>query len=167
MSADLVEIVHNIRTQLGQKGGAALSTLALAFRVNDTKKTGIYTFDEFEAILGKAGVFLKRQELTKLFKHFDHEQNEQINYREFLRGVQGEVPPRRMNIIQAVWDALSKGAKEIPVKEVIGNFTAQKHPQVLAGEKTEQQIFREFVTNFENAGNIDNSISWEAFADFY
>jgi UMP-CMP kinase len=167
MSADLVEIVQNLRTQLGQKGGAALSTLALAFRVNDTKKTGFFTFDEFEAILGKASLFLKRQELTKLFRHFDHEQNEMLNYREFLRAVQGEVPPRRMNMIRMVWDLLSQGQTQIPVQEVIGNFTAQAHPQVLSGEKTEQQIFREFVTNFENAGNVADKISWEAFADFY
>ena len=72
-----------------------------------------------------------------------------------------------MNMIKMVWDLLSKGQNEIPVQEVIGNFTAQKHPQVLSGEKTEQQIFREFVTNFENAGNVASKISWEGFADFY
>lgn len=167
MASDLVEIVQDLRTQLGQKGGAALSTLALTFRVNDTKKNGIFSFDEFEAILGKGGLFLKRQHLSKLFKHFDHEQNEKINYREFLRAIQGEISPRRMNMIKMVWDLLSKGQNEIPVQEVIGNFTAQKHPQVLSGEKTEQQIFREFVTNFENAGNVASKISWEGFADFY
>mmetsp|Transcript_14622 Transcript_14622/g.20753 ORF Transcript_14622/g.20753 Transcript_14622/m.20753 type:complete len:513 (-) Transcript_14622:137-1675(-) len=167
MSSDLVEIVHNLRTQLGQKGGAALSTLALAFRVNDTKKTGFYGFDDFDAVLNKVGIFVKRQDLSKLFRHFDHEQNEMLNYREFLRAVQGEVPPRRMNIISIAWDAISKGRKEIPAQEVIGNFTAQQHPQVLSGEKTEQQVFREFVTNFENAGNVDDIVTWEHFADFY
>lgn len=65
-----------------------MSTLALAFKANDSKKNGMFDFGEVEAILAKGGLFLKRQELTKLFRHFDAAQNEQINYREFLRAIQ-------------------------------------------------------------------------------
>lgn len=53
MASDLVEIVHSLRMQMGQRGGASLSSLALAFRINDLNKSEIFDFSEFESIIAK------------------------------------------------------------------------------------------------------------------
>lgn len=166
-ASDPVEIVHELRMQMGQKGGATLSSLALAFRVNDRDNTGLFNFADFEEILGKVGLFAPRQCLTRLYRYFDKNLTEQIDYREFLRALQGEVGPRRMAMIALVWDKLSCGRESIPVRLVVGAFSAMNHPRVLAGEKSEQQVFREFATSFESAGNVDGMVSWQQFADFY
>jgi adenylate kinase len=166
-SQDLVEVVHELRTQLGNRGGATLSSLALAFRINDVSKTGKFNFQDFSDILGKVGLFAPRQALTRLFRHFDHNLDEKLDYREFVEKLCGELSQRREAIITQVWDKLASGRDSIPVKLVIGAYSAQKNPRVLSGEKTEQQVFREFVTNFENAGNVDGMVSFPAFFDYY
>jgi hypothetical protein len=105
-------------------------------------------------LLGKVGLFAPRQALTKLFRHFDHNLDEKLDYRDFIEKLSGELSLRRENIIGQVWDKLASGADSIPVKLVIGAYSAEKNPRVLSGEKTAQQVFREFVSNFENAGNV-------------
>jgi hypothetical protein len=57
--ADLVELVHSLQTQLALRGAGAFRTLQLAFDVNDRDRSGLFDFAEVEAILAKAGLFLK------------------------------------------------------------------------------------------------------------
>lgn len=87
--------------------------------------------------------------------------------REFLKALQGDVSERRQAMIRKVWDALACGSECIAIKHVIGSWTARKHPKVLSGEKTEHELFREFVANFESTGNANGMIGWEQFSDFY
>ncbi len=64
-SADLVELVHSLQTQLSQRGAGAFRTLQQAFDVNDRDRTGLFDFAEIEAILAKAGLFLKVRNTTR------------------------------------------------------------------------------------------------------
>ena len=57
--ADLVELVHSLQTQLAQRGAGAFRTLEIAFDLNDKDRNGTFDFQEVEAILAKAGLFLK------------------------------------------------------------------------------------------------------------
>ena len=58
-SADLVELVHSLQTQLAGRGAGAFRTLELAFDINDKDRNGTFDFAEIEAILAKSGLFLK------------------------------------------------------------------------------------------------------------
>jgi hypothetical protein len=118
--------------------------------------------------LGKAGIFLNRQALSKFYRLFDHNQNEQVDYREIMRAIQGEFNERRKAIVAAAWEKVSGGAESVPLEQVLGSFDASGHYRVLSGEKTEQQIFREAVDAFENAGvGARNVVSQQDFEDFH
>ena len=55
------------------------------------------------------------------------------------------------------------------------NFDAKKHPEVISGKKTEEEILLEFIDSFQinnyilNYGNNNenNIIDFEIFANFY
>lgn len=64
-SSDLVEVVHSLQTQLSQRGAGAFRTLQMAFDINDKDKNGTFDFQEIEAILAKAGLFLKVRTQTR------------------------------------------------------------------------------------------------------
>jgi hypothetical protein len=57
--SDLVEVLASLQSQLAVRGASAFRTLELAFAVNDRDKNGTFDFAEVEAILAKAGLFLK------------------------------------------------------------------------------------------------------------
>lgn len=161
----MVEIVHGLRTQMA--GTAKLAQLARAFAINDVTGSGMFNSQDFEDILAKVGLFARRQELNKLYRHFDTERKDELNYRSFLAALQGDVNARRMAMIRLVWDTLACNQPRLGSKLVIGAFTASAHPSVLAGEKSEEQVFREFVASFASAGNHHEEVTWEQFADYY
>jgi len=167
--ADLVELVHSLQTQLAQRGAHSFRTLQLAFDVNDRDRSGLFDFAEVEAILAKVGLFLKRQHLTRLYRHFDTQQNERVYYPELLDALRGPLSPRRQNLIHQVFDSLdtaNHGA--VDVELIIRSYDASKHPQVLSGEKKVEQVAREFRLAFDGAGGLNNgAVTREEFVKFY
>lgn len=57
--SDLAETMHDLRGQLSLRGAGAFRTLEAAFQINDRDGTTLFDFQEVEAILAKAGLFLK------------------------------------------------------------------------------------------------------------
>eukprot|EP00954_Amorphochlora_amoebiformis_P010211 798700-Amorphochlora_amoeboformis.AAC.3 len=73
MARPLSEITEDLKMQIATRGGASISALARCaidgcFKINDINGDGKLSFEEFELVLGRAGLFLKRQELTMLFR---------------------------------------------------------------------------------------------------
>jgi len=164
MASDLVEIVHNLRLQMAQNS-SKLSALTKAFQVNDHQGTGKFAFEEFEEILNKAALFMKRQDMTRLYRHFDRDQNEQVDASEFLAAVRGEVNGRREAIIQSAWNKLG-GGDAMAASNVWDGFNADGHPDVETGAKTGAQIQSELHRSMALAGLVD-SITWDQFHDLY
>lgn len=109
----------------------SIRMLGRAFVVNDRLQNGLFDFVSFEAVLAKAGIFLRRQELTKLFKFYDVHGNERVDYREFLRGILGEMNERRFSMVQSVFEALDQGGKgQISVADAVQAFDPSNHPLV-------------------------------------
>jgi len=173
MSRDLVEIVHELRMQLAKRGGLSMKTLGLAFAVNDRDRSGYFDFEEFESILGRAGLFLKRQELTKLFRYFDRDQNERVSYNEFLRGLQGELNERRTGIIRQAFQKMDKtGNGVVDMEDVVGTYDASRHPLVISGQKTSEQIMVEFLEGFKDhstgsSPGVPGVVTWDNWVEYY
>lgn len=144
MTANLVEIVFDLQRKMKP---TTMSTLEKAFAVNDSTGTGQFEFGDFEAILGKVGLFCKRQDLTKLFNHFENK-----HYSEFLSALRGGVSPRREDMILKAWASLSGGAPAVPVAKFWDVFNPARHPRVLSGAQTPSQIGLEQRTILSRSG---------------
>jgi UMP-CMP kinase len=169
MSRDVVEIVHDIKTQLGRKCGTqGLRLLGRAFVVNDTTNTCQFNFYSFSNIIAKAGIFLSRQEASKLYRFFDVNGDEHVDYREFIRGLVGEASPRRAALIEKAFVTLSGGAPSVPISRLVSAFTPEKHPRVVTGEFTAKEVFEEFCNSFENAApGRSGLVSFQEWSDYY
>jgi len=68
---------------------------------------------------------------------------------------------------------MGDGGGFIDINDIRGVYTADKHPDVIAGKKTEQQILQEFLETFETAHNMRNSeapdhiVTKEEFEEYY
>jgi Ca2+-binding EF-hand superfamily protein/adenylate kinase family enzyme len=167
--ADLVELIHDLQLQLSKRGAAGYRTLELSFVVNDLDRNGTFDFQEIEAILGKAGLFLKRQNLTKLYRYFDREQNERVYFPDLLEAIRGPLSARRRNIIDQVFDALDEtGHGAVDIEKILQSFNPTRHPQVLSGEKKAAELIREFNSAFDGAGATNNgAVTRDEFIKFY
>jgi len=88
----------------------------------------------------------------------DFDRSGLLEYDEFLRTIRGPMGAARKAIVMRAFNKMdSDGSGMIDINDIRGVYTADKHPDVLAGKKTEQQILSEFLETFETAHSMRNS----------
>ena len=89
-------------------------------------------------------------EIEAIFTTFDPDHNGEINYDEFLREIMGPMNRRREGLVKkafAVIDTDKSGVLDL--NDIRGRYNAKKHPDVMAGKQTEDDILMEFLDTFE------------------
>lgn len=157
MSGDLVEIVDTIRKGLDS---ANLFKLKKAFIINDLRGDGTFDFESFEGIMNKCGIFLKRQQLTKIYHHFNSDPSaENLSSKEFIAALVGELSATRAAMVNKAYAGTGGDWSK---------YNAAGHPAVQMGAKTVAQINDENETAFNAMGyDAGAPMSAEQFLEFY
>jgi len=113
-------------------------------------------------------------EIAGLFRFFDIDHSGLIEYDEFLRTIRGPMNAARTAYVVKAFNKLDKDVSGyIDINDVRGVYSAAKHPDVISGKKTEQQILQEFLETFETAHNMRNNnapdhvVTKEEFHEYY
>lgn len=127
----------------------------------DTDQSGKLDQDEFEACLQKAGLFLSKNEAQALMKHFDVDGDRRVSCNEFLSTLREELNPRRANMVQRCFSDMDRdGSGVVNSADLKNIFCAKEHPDVISGKKTEDQVLKEFLNNFDGTqGNNDGQVT--------
>lgn len=162
-------INDNLRTQLFRRGAKGIKGLARTFKVADFSGNGQLDMDEFEEALGHGGLFLKKEEIALLFKYYDSSGDGNISYDEFVSGLAPSLNARRKGLVEKVFRQMDRDASGvITAEDIRGVYDAKKHPSVMKGEKTEDQVLGDFLNGFEGArGNQDGQITWNEWSGYY
>mmetsp|Transcript_26234 Transcript_26234/g.36534 ORF Transcript_26234/g.36534 Transcript_26234/m.36534 type:complete len:506 (-) Transcript_26234:273-1790(-) len=164
MSRTYDEIIADLKFQIARRGG--INGISRCFQVNDSNKNGLFENEEFELVLSRAGIFLKKQEMNALFKKFDKDKSGKLDYSEFLRGLQGNLSGRRLNIALLAFQKLDKdGSGIVDRDDLKGTFDCSRHPKVISGEMSEEQVFKQFLASFEGTQK-DGKVTKEEFLDY-
>merc|ERR1711907_145191 len=168
MDSDTTQVLQKVRSSLQSRGVASIASLGRAFRQMDSydgnKKL---SKDEFYNGLKDYGVDITKQEANALFGLFDKDGDGTINYDEFLIGVRGNMNSTREAIVMKAYNKLDKdGSGHITIDDLKGVYTAAKNPKVISGEKTEEQIFLEFLQKLGDK-NKDGVITKQEFLEYY
>ena len=82
--------------------------------------------------------------------------------------------PMRKKIVQKAYKKLDRdGNGWVDINDIRGVYNATKHPDVLSGKKTEDQILQEFLETFETAHAMRNNdapnyvVTKEEFEEYY
>jgi len=113
-------------------------------------------------------------EVTSLFHYFDYDNSGLIEYDEFLRTIRGPMNGNRKKIVKQAFDKIDKDNNGyVDINDIRGTYDASKHPDVLQGKKTEEQILQEFLETFEVAHNMRNNtapdhiVTYDEFCEYY
>ena len=102
-------------------------------------------------------------------KFYDVDGDGNISYDEFLSGLREELSDRRVNMVKKAFSILDRdGSGQIKINDIEGIYDVSMNPEFLEGKKTKEEIFTEFLNNFEGArGNKDGCVTWNEFYDYY
>ena len=77
---------------------------------------------------------------------FDMDNDGCINFEEFLCSLRGKPNHRRQSIVDKAFLKFdNEGNEYIDVANLIADFNATKHPKVVSGEMTKEQVFTVFL----------------------
>ena len=113
---------------------------------------------EFEKACRDFKIEIPADDIGLVFGAFDVNRDGTIQYDEFLRIIRGDLNDHRRSLVEKAFQKLDRdGSGILEVSDIVGVYNASKHPAVLEGRKTEEQILGEFLETFEAHHNLLNN----------
>ena len=107
-------------------------------------------------------------------KIFDRDNSGTIDYEEFLRGIRGEMNQFRKDLAIRAFKIMDKdNSNVLDISDIRGTYNAKKHPDVIAGKRTEDSVLFEFLDTFElhhsdnKEDKRDGSVTIEEWIEYY
>ena len=162
------DVLGQLRYQLARNGSTGVRDMGRTFRSLDSFD-GNRKVDrnEFVEALQQLGLNLTTYEYQLLFNYFDVDHDGNIDFNEFLVGVRGLPNAKRQALIDKAFLKFDRdGNGFIEAVELRGVYNCRFHPKVQDGTWTEEDAFRELLSNF-NDRNRDGRISKEEWNEYY
>ncbi len=122
---------------------------------------------EFADGLLEMGIDLKNEQIDALLGFFDKNGDGKISLDEFLVGIRGQLNAKRQAVVDKAFLAFDKTCDGVvDAEDLKDHFNVEKHPKFQSGEMTRDEIFMEFLSNF-NDKNGDGKIQRQEFNDYY
>ena len=168
------DLLEKLRQKLKTRGARGIIGLAKQFRIMDDNHSLSLDKFEFSKAMQDYMLGFSEGEITSLFAFMDYDRSGLIEYDEFLRMIRGPMNATRKKVVMQAFAKMNKdGSGMLDINDIRGVYRADKHPDVMAGKKTEQQILSEFLETFETAHSMRNSntpdhiISKDEWTEYY
>ena len=165
----LIKFIKEIRNL----GTTSLISLMRLFKLNDINNAKELEFYEFSKSLHEFETELTEEEISDLFNYFDKDNTNLINYINFINAIRGPMSQRRILIVKEAFKKLDidKGG-QVELAEIKLQFNAKNDKDVKSGEKTEEEVYTEFVDSFQmnhdnRVGPRNKRVTLEEFIDYY
>jgi len=95
------------------------------------------------------------EHIDTIFSAFDLNRDGTIDYDEFLRIIRGDLTPPRLALVKKAFQKLDKdGSGVVDIDDIRDVYNTSRHPDVLSGKKTSDQVLVDFLETFETYHNI-------------
>ena len=166
--------LSDFRRKVIVRGPRCVMSMRRTFMLYDINKNDKLSFDEFKKFIRDYRFNLNAEEQTKLFKLFDKNNTGDIDYTEFIHAIFGKMNNFRRQVVQRVFEKLdSEKTGKVPFEVIRNSYNADKHPEVLNGNRTQPEILSRFIDLFEYHFNILNQnknndyATMDEFLEFY
>lgn len=129
---------------------------------------------EFSKACKDFKVGINEENVPLIFDLFDTNHDGTLNIDEFLMAIRGQMNDYRRSLVEQAFNKLDlNGNGVIEVDDIKDKYNARKHPDVVQGKKTEQQVLMDFIETFELHHGIrtrdprDSRVNLEEFLEYY
>ncbi len=117
---------------------------------------------------------ISEENIPTLFNAFDTNRDGTLNIDEFLMAIRGELNQKRLDLVKKAFAKIDRdGSGSLDINDIKDSYNASKHPDVIEGKRTEEQILIEFLETFEAHHNLregtetDGRVTEEEFIEYY
>jgi len=162
------------KDKLKGRGARGMIGLQRVFKMMDDDESGALSLREFGKACKDFRIGISEENVPALFSMFDANGDGTLAYDEFLQAVRGELNPKRLLVVRKAFNKIDQsGNGLLEIEEVRGAYTASKHPDVIQGKRSQENVLCEFLETFEAHHNMLNNqvreapITIESFTDYY
>ena len=162
------------KKKLAARGARGLMSLRRTFMLFDENKSNKLKRKEFHKFLEDYRFNIPINIENQLFDIFDRNKSGSINYDEFIHALIGKMNDFRTQIVENVFDKLDKEKKgSVTYDTIRDSYNPDKHPEVLNGKRTKEEVLSRFIDLFEyhfillNSNKDKDSATLEEFIEFY
>jgi len=114
------------------------------------------------------GCTFSKKEAGVLLDALDLNNDGNVSFDEFLVGVRGKPNEQRMAVIDAAFAKFNRDDSDdvITASDLKNVYDTSKHPKVISGEMTQDEVFTEFLGCFGDK-NGDGKITHHEWNDYY
>ena len=160
--------IDRLKKQLASRGARGIIGLGRKFKIMDDNGNGALSNDEFTKAMNECALSLSTEECNALFKYFDKDASGDIDFEEFLSGVRGALNARRHDMVNQAFAIIDKdGSGFVEPHDLVECYNAEKHPDVMSGKKTSDEVMREFLDTFDVGGEKDGKVTRNEFENYY
>lgn len=157
-----------LRESLKEHGARGIIGLARKFRIVDDNGNGQLDIEEFSKMTKEHTLLWTPHQIKAVFDFFDSDKSGSISFDEFLSAIRGQLNDRRYQFVLLAFEKLdSDKSGSIDIKEISAKFNAHKHPDVISGHRTEEDVLEEFLETFDGDNNKDGKVTLQSFAKYY
>ena len=142
--------ITKLRSFLLQIGSRSIFNLEKMLVMYDSEHTGKIDFQSLESIFENYKLLLSSKEILSIFNMLDYNSTGKINYDDLIKIIVGTMSNERINLIKSIFSYLQPNNNgTIHFSDLKQKFNALNHPEVYSGLKNKNQVYNEFVDNFE------------------
>ena len=94
--------------------------------------------NEFKKAINDFRISIPQEHIDTIFNAFDINRDGSIAYDEFLRMIRGDLSANRLALVKMAFNKLDRdGSGVVDIDDIKGVYNASRHPDVIAGKKTE------------------------------
>ena len=143
-------LLNSLRNFLIKRGNKSIFYLQRMLTNCDTRQNGLITLEQLNNIFRAYNFNIYYYDIKLLFDLFDKNKVGIIQYDNLIKGIVGTMNERRKNIIIKVYDSLNKDLYGyINIKEIKNKYNCYKHPEVIKGNKTHEEVYGDFLECIE------------------
>lgn len=136
------QIIHEIQQVIKKKGIYGVRAFVNLFKKFGAQKNGVLNHTELHWVLKQNGQTLSNQEMDRLFKFFDKNNDGSITVSEFIEGIRGQLNSHRTKVVKDVF-AMMAPEGQIETSKFFSCFDINSVPEFKNGQKTKHAILNE------------------------
>nr|XP_009929862.1 PREDICTED: calcyphosin-2 [Opisthocomus hoazin] len=157
-----------LRETLSKRGVRVITGLGKYFRHIDKNRNGFLSQADFKEALKVFHLEIPEGDFESLWLILDDSKSDKVDYGEFTRAVFGEMNEYRKAFVRKAYMKLDfNKTGSVPMVDIRKCYSAKKHPLILAGKATEEEIKSSFLETLGESCSNPNEVSYSEFEDYY
>ncbi|XP_035194312.1 calcyphosin-2 isoform X2 [Oxyura jamaicensis] len=157
-----------LRETLSKRGVRVVTGLGKYFRHIDKNRNGFLSQADFKEALKVFHLEVPEGDFESLWLILDDSKSDKVDYGEFVRAICGEMNEYRKAFVRKAYMKLDfNKTGSVPMVDIRKCYCAKKHPLVLAGKATEEEITASFLETLGESCSNPNEVSYSEFEDYY